>query len=186
MKSGISPNSRLTEDVIARCCKSLRVNPSWSAAADYAGIAVNTLRNWRRWSELYEPREDDDEETAQLDERRLYRAAREAWRAGQRQVGMALFAELDELTERRDGRVYWIAVQRMNAARADGELELVALVRKAASRDWRAAWALLRSAWPERYGDEAGELPAAMSLVDVESRARAALEEWERRQAQGE
>lgn len=123
MTATVVPQSRLTPDLIDRVTESLRVNPSWAAAADYAGITDKCLRRYRMRAEAH----------------------------NERISAMTDTSELSAIEEHPD-YPYWEAHQRWLTARSRGELELIAVIRKAATAgDWRAAQALARMGWPDRY-----------------------------------
>lgn len=186
---GADIRSHLTTAVVEAVCQSLRVNPSWAAAADYAGISPRTLRRIRERGESYEKRQDEPDDLADLTAQRHYKAAYHAHQAHdhyqtQRHLTV-LYAHLD----RDPDRPYYEASTRFMQSRSRGELQLVAVIRKAAGEgDWRAALALLKAGWPERYserlevtGRDGGPVEVAARLADAEDRARSALDALERK-----
>lgn len=144
------PQSLLTPEVIEAISESLRVNPSWGAAADYAGITDKTLRRYRERAEAHQQRITD---TTDL-------------------------SELSALDQHPD-YPYWEAHKAWQQARSRGELELVAKIRQIGlAGDWRALQALAKAGWPDRYADRvevtgAGGGPLQIEALKAEALSRA-------------
>lgn len=138
--------SKLTPELIDKIAESLRVNPSWRAAADYAGVTDRTVRNWRNRGEQFQSRIDAATDISAIQDDRDY--------------------------------PHWVAYQRWLEARSRGEIELIAVIRRAATDgDWRAAQALARMGWPDRYIERV-EVTGAEGepLIPVEERIEALVE----------
>lgn len=191
-----SPGPQIDSIMLDRLCESLRVNPSWEAAADYAGVASRTVRSWRTRAEQYESRLNGTTEVTDLAAIRVYRDA-EALHAdpATRQEALRALAHLDGYLDRDHDRGYWLAVERMKAARARLEFRLNAEMYRIATRSEKdadrikAITALLRWGWRDRYAERV-ELTGAdggaleVQMADAESRAQAALEQWQAKRAQ--
>lgn len=143
--------SKLTPEVIEAIATSLRVNPSWAAAADYAGITDKTLYRYRERATNHQQRRDQAEPS-----------------------------ELSELDTHPD-QPYWTAYQTWQTARSRGELELVAKIRQLGMEgDWRALHTLAKMGWPDRYSDRveltgAGGGPVQISTDEARTQLEASL-----------
>lgn len=180
----IAAQARLKPALIETICASLAINPNWNAAADHAGISDRTLRLWRTRAETYANRYETDNDTTDLAARRLYKAGLDHhtnhdWSGAQRAL-QRLWDHIDNDPD----LPYYEATVRFVQARATGELELVDVIRKAANAgDWRAALALLRAGWPDRYSERvevtgAAGGPISVDMVaEAEERAEVALAE---------
>lgn len=185
----IPPQSAITPEVVELICQSLRVNPSWGAAADYAGISDRTLRLARQRAEAFAKRYEGDEEVTDLAAARLYKQGRDAWEAGDMTGAQRAIEAIWRHVDRDQDGGYYEAVSKMTQSRARGELQLVAIIRKAAGEgDWRAAYQLLKAGWPDRYNDrleitgaKGGPVEVEHRLKDAEDRARQALDAWAER-----
>lgn len=193
-----APGPQIDTTVLDRLCESLRVNPSWEAAADYSGVNSRTIRLWRNRAEQYENRLNGDVEVADLTAQRTYRTAQDAWSdPARRSEALRALADLDRYLDRDHDRGYWLAVQRMYAARARLEVSLNAELYRIATRgekesDRIKAIDLIRkTGWRDRYserieitGAEGGAVE--VQVAEAEVRAKAMLEQWRERRAQGE
>lgn len=142
--------SKLTPETIEAIATSLRVNPSWAAAADYAGITDKTLYRYRERATNHQQRRDQAEPS-----------------------------ELSELDTHPD-QPYWNAYQTWQTARSRGELELVAKIRQLGMEgDWRALHTLAKMGWPDRYSDRVELTGAGGGPVQIEQMKSEALERAE-------
>lgn len=142
----MSAVSRFTPELIEAVEKALRVNPNWSAAADYAGVDDATLWRYRHRAEIYANTHKTDTDTHDAQ------------------------AETDD-----PDYPYWEANKRWIAARSRGEVELVATIRQLGLKgDWRALHALAKMGWPDRYSDRIEITGAQGGPVEITQEERAA------------
>ena len=101
-------------------------------AAEAFGIGRSTLRAWIEYGGSSEPCHVDVKEAGRCPESTAERRAHADGACPTLAVFRAFRADLER-------------------AESEAEANLVARVQLGAQRDWRAAWALLRARWPERY-----------------------------------
>lgn len=70
-----------------------------------------------------------------------------------------------------DERFYHEAVTAWTAARSEGERELIDAIRQAIDKDWKAADALLKKGWPDRYNERVELTGAGGGPIQVDADA---------------
>jgi hypothetical protein len=175
--------TRLTPEVHDRLVAWFRADPraTQKQAAAYAGVGYRTLKGWLQTGRAFDAGVDLPED---LELRRLYVRGRDRWQAGARQRALATIGQLFGVIESSNDYRCHLLVRDIAAARADLERSLVAAVVKAAPRDWRAAAFLLKTGFG--YSETVGirdetDPAAAEERIAAASRARAAVDELERR-----
>jgi hypothetical protein len=147
-------HSLLNPERQKRIVDALVTGVTYEVAAAYAGIAESTLHDWRARGRRYRDFLDNGGEgTDQLADK-LWRKADALWNNHDRQGAYAVLAKLDAHTDRSSELKYLQLFDACEDATARVEMQLSGIVRKAAADgDWKAAIAMLKSRWPERWSE---------------------------------
>lgn len=163
----MSKHSLLNAERQRRIVDALVTGVTYEVAAAYAGIAESTLHDWRARGRRYRDFLDNGGEgTDQLADK-LWRKADALWNNGDRQAAYAVLAKLDAHTDRNAELKYLQLFDACEDATSRVEMQLSGIVRKAAAEgDWKAALAMLKSRWPERWSERR---VGALEPVDTEA-----------------
>ena len=173
---------RLNDETQRRIIEALTGCPHFDPAARYAGISPSTLYDWLARGRRYQAFLDTGGDGDALAER-LWRKGAALWNNGDHQAAFAVIARLDAHTDRSEELPYLRLLEAVEEVRARVEVELGAVVRRAAREgDWKAALAMLKASFPSRWSDRR-ELddhrvaPDEESIVDrKQDEARALLD----------
>lgn len=160
-------HSLLNADRQQRIVDALVTGVTYEVAAAYAGIAESTLHDWRARGRRYRDFLDNGGEASDQLADRLWRKADALWNNHDRQGAYAMLAKLDAHTDRSTELKYLNLYEACEEATSRVEMQLSGIVRKAAAEgDWKAAIAMLKSRWPERWSERR---VGALEPVDTEA-----------------
>lgn len=163
----------LTEERQAKILEAIQTGVGWAVVAQYAGIGLPTLNEWRQRGKRYQAiMEGDADEVADLKAHRIWRKADEAWTSGRHQEAYRWLAELDAHTELSREMPYYRLKLAIDETLARTAVMMGATVLKGAREDPTLALKWLQSRFPQDWSPNRVAVPDD----DVEERKHAALE----------